>query len=393
MVTAILTTNITYADYIVGNSIGNLYNIPVYSVPEDPKGINSTISTLIQNNVTNVIVLGGPAVISNLLLQDLNESNISYVWIWGTTRYETSAYAALYFWNSTNNAIIITRDLVNSNVEGRDLTLVTEAEQYAENYDAPIFIVPNGVLPSETIYALEKLNVSNVYIFTAEYGDLGNITNQLNSLNISYNIYNGNILSCPSYTYVNITSNTSWDDIREILIGKIGNSCIIPVINNNANITTEKEDIKDQIMKYYESERENNLNTTFVLYNHLDRLISEEQILLLKIGIICEQLNNSIPVCNFLPQLNSTIQQMQNSTGIQNYIIIQNSIQGQDWELEKQLGEGQFIKVDEELNLSTELEKLKKGEDINNNITVEQKDNETSDNMNTDNNSNYYYYP
>ncbi|MFP3256571.1 MAG: hypothetical protein RXO36_02035 [Candidatus Nanopusillus acidilobi] len=345
MVTAILVTNITYADYLVANVVGHIYKLPVYTVYQDPIDINNTVQMLVNDNVTNVIIIGGPAVISNLLLQDLNQSNISYLWIWGTTRYDTSAYVALYFWNSSSGAVLITRDLVNEHVSPDRLQLVTEAVQYAENNDEPILIVPNGVLPESTLYALEKLNTTNVVIFTGASSSLGNITDQLSSLNISYEIYSNTQLPvpCQNYLYINITSNTSWEDIREIFTGEINGTCIVPmVVNNNVNITQEKEELKQEIENDYEMFRNETLNLTEIVEKRINRLLEHQLLLLDKFEVLCNYTNNQLPICNILPQLNQTLtltmQEVMNGN-ISALLDTQYLLENYNWEVIRNMGE------------------------------------------------------
>jgi hypothetical protein len=353
MVTALLVTNITYADYLVASVVGHIYKLPVYTVYQDPINISNTVQMLINNNVTNVIIIGGPAVISNLLLQNLNQSNISYLWIWGTRRYDTSAYVALYFWNSSNSAVLITRDLVNEYVSPDKLPLVTNAVQYAEENNVPILIVPNGVLPESTLYALKKLNVTKVFIFTGASPSLGNITDQLNSLNISYEIYSINRppLHCVGYIYVNITPNTSWHEIREIFIGKVKDICILPmVVNNNINITQEREKLKQEIEDDYKMYRKNALNLTEIVEKRINRLLEHQILLLDKFELLCNYTNTRLPVCNILPQLNQTltltIQEVMNGN-ISALINNQNKLENYNWEVIKNIGdynEREFVK-------------------------------------------------
>jgi hypothetical protein len=345
MVTAILVTNITYADYLVANVVGHIYKLPVYTVYQNPVDINNTVQMLVNDNVTNVIIIGGPAVISNLLLQDLNQSNISYLWIWGTTRYDTSAYVALYFWNSSSSAVLITRDLVNEHVSPDKLQLVTEAVQYAEDNDEPILIVPNGVLTESTLYALEKLNTTNVVIFTGASSSLGNITDQLSSLNISYEIYSSNQPSvpCQNYLYINITSNTSWEDIREIFTGEINGVCIVPmVVNNSVNITQEKEELKQEIENDYEMFRNETLNLTEIVEKRINRLLERQLLLLDKFEVLCNYTNNQLPICSILPQLNQTltltIQEVM-SGNITALLNTQYLLENYNWEVIRNMGE------------------------------------------------------
>ncbi len=353
MVTALLVTNITYADYLVASVVGHIYKLPVYTVYQDPVNISNTVQMLINDNVTNVIIIGGPAVISNLLLQNLNQSNISYLWIWGTRRYDTSAYVALYFWNSSNSAVLITRDLVNEHVSPDKLPLVTNAVQYAKENNVPILIVPNGVLPESTLYALKKLNVTKVVIFTGASPSLGNMTDQLNSLNISYEIYSINRppLHCVSYIYVNITPNTSWHEIREIFIGKIRDICILPiVVNNNVNITQEREKLKQEIENEYKMYRKNALNLTEIVEKRINRLLERQILLLEKFELLCNYTNNRLPVCNILSQLNQTltltIQEAMNGN-ISALLNTQNKLENYNWEIIRNIGdynEREFIK-------------------------------------------------
>jgi hypothetical protein len=345
MITALLVTNITYADYLVASVVGHIYKLPVYTVYQDPVNISNTVQMLINDNVTNVIIIGGPAVISNLLLQNLNQSNISYLWIWGTRRYDTSAYVALYFWNSSNSAVLITRDLVNEHISPDKLPLVTNAVQYAEENGVPILIVPNGVLPESTLYALKKLNTTNVVIFTGASSSLGNITAQLNSLNISYEIYSTNRppLYCVGHIYVNITPNTFWHEIREIFIGKVKDICIVPmVVNNNVNIAQEREKLKQEIENDYKMYRKNALNLTEIVEKRINRLLERQLLLLDKFELLCNYTNNQLPICNILPQLNQTLiltmQEVMNGN-ITALLDTQYLLENYNWKIIRNIGE------------------------------------------------------
>jgi len=210
----------------------------------------------------------------------------------------------------------------------------------------PILIVPNGVLPESTLYALKKLNVTKLVIFTGASPSLGNITDQLNSLNISYEIYSDNRppLHCVGYIYVNITPNTSWHEIREIFIEKIKDICIllIVVVNNNVNIIQEREKLKQEIENDYKMYRKNALNLTEIIEKRINRLLERQILLLDKFELLCNYTNNRLPVCNILPQLNQTltltIQEAMNRN-IFALINNQNKLENYNWEVIKNIGD------------------------------------------------------
>ncbi|MGC9079136.1 MAG: cell wall-binding repeat-containing protein [Nanopusillaceae archaeon] len=348
MVTAILTTNITYADFIVANVVGSIYGLPVYTVHQDPISINQTVSYLLQNNVTNVIIIGGPAVISTLLFDELNKTYISYKWIWGVRRYDTSAYVAMLFWNNSNYAVILTRDLVNENVKGKKIKLVTEAVQLAQNYSAPILIVPDGSLWNSTIRALTTLQVKEVFIFTGEEGSLGRIPDELRSLGINYTVYTLNDthkienMVCkylPKVIYVNISEDTDWFEIREVFVGKIGEKCILPQVQNGTvAIPFEKQKIKAEIEVEFKEKRKNEIKIEEVIESKAIRLLEVEQDVLERIRdlcargrgmLICAQVNKSIDIIN---QTYSKILSG-NFTDVNDIIELSNELEYEIWKI------------------------------------------------------------
>lgn len=181
----ILVTNETYADALVAGVPAYIVGIPMFYLEDN---LTELVNMLRSYGITTVIIIGGPAVVPTYIEDYLMNNGFTVIRIWGVTRYDTSAQVAEYFWNKTDEAVIITRDLVNEETNVDQLNLVLAAYRVAVEMKIPILIVPDGVIPESVIDALIHLGVKYVFIYTWEKGDLGNIPNQLESLNIKYSI-------------------------------------------------------------------------------------------------------------------------------------------------------------------------------------------------------------
>jgi len=252
--TVIATTNITFADTIVAKVVSEVYNIPQVIVGRDSIS-NDTLSLLQELNATNIIIIGGPAVVSYNVENELKSLGYNVTRIWGVTRFETSALVAKFFWSNASEAVILTGELTNEGNNFEKIALVRQAEDLAIEKGIPILIVPPGEGISDlankyVLDALIILGVKKVYIFST-LGNLSRLTDALSMLNISYEIVTSYQPENCTPIKIAVPVNASWEEIPQIFIYK---KCveIIPV---EPNVTLE------ELM---------NMNVSIVLLNSTD---------------------------------------------------------------------------------------------------------------------------
>lgn len=311
--TAILVTKETYADAAVAMTISSNYNVPVFFV--NPNNVSQNlIQELRQDNITNLIIIGGPVVISHNVSEELRSLGFNVTRIWGVTRYETSAYANLFFYNKSDYAVIVTRDIVGDHDNASEASELAVADEFAVKNHYPLFITPDGELSNSVSLALKELGVKHVYLFTLQESHLGQIPSQLSSLNISYNLYIGNSFEalnsiCGSnIRSIYVPGYVKWEDIRYTLfLGSIlnGTACIylIPVKNViEFNDTKYKLEYKDQ-----ENALHGLLRAEDVIKLHLDRLLGLEEEKLQEMNITCDAIGYNYPICQKLPEIEARI--------------------------------------------------------------------------------------
>jgi len=236
--TVIATTNITFADTILAKVVSEIYNIPQVIVGRDSVS-DETLSLLNELNATDIIIIGGPAVISYKVEEELKNLGYNVIRIWGVTRFETSAQVAKFFWSNASEAVILTGELTNEGNNFRKITLVRQAVDLAIEKDIPILIVPPGEgiedLEHKDVFdTLLALGVKKVYIFTT-VGNLSRLTDALNSLNISYEVVRYYYPRNCTPIKIAVPADALWNETPEVFIYK---KCVelVPV---EPNVTLE----------------------------------------------------------------------------------------------------------------------------------------------------------
>jgi len=236
--TVIATTNITFADTILAKVVSEIYNIPQVIVGRDSIS-NETLSLLKELHATDIIIIGGPAVVSYKVEDELKNLGYNVTRIWGVTRFETSALVAKFFWSNASEAVILTGELTNEGNNFRKITLVRQAEDLAIEKSIPILIVPPGegiedLQNKDVLDALISLGVRKVYIFST-IGNLSRLTSALNSLNISYEVVKYYQPRNCTPIRIAVPANALWNETPEVFIYK---KCVelVPV---EPNVTLE----------------------------------------------------------------------------------------------------------------------------------------------------------
>ncbi len=217
--TTLATTKITFADTILAKVVSEIYGYPIVQVDRNRLD-NETLQRFIDLNTTEVVIIGGPAVISPRVEEEL-EKYFNVTRIWGVTRYETSALVSEFFWDASDKAVIVTRDLVNERASIRDVSLVRDAVDEAVEEKIPILITPTGSLDENVAEALETLGVQEVDIFTKAQNPsaLSNLTKALSELGISYEIHNSYTPVCNNTVKIAVPENANWTFARDLLVG------------------------------------------------------------------------------------------------------------------------------------------------------------------------------
>lgn len=158
----ILCTDINYPDALVAATVANKIGAPVLltdknSIPDE------TMNNIENFNVETVYIIGGPAVVSERVENELKDMGYEVIRIWGMTRYGTSARVAEYFWADGSDKAVLVWDKVG-NPEGGNDELVVTAKDLAQSNDIPLLITSTGKLSSVVSDALSNLRVKEIFL-------------------------------------------------------------------------------------------------------------------------------------------------------------------------------------------------------------------------------------
>ncbi len=179
---AILTTTLTYPDTLVSSVVAAQNGLPILVTQRDSVS-TEVLNTLQQFNVIKIYIIGGPAVVSEKVEEDLTSMGYDVVRIWGMTRFGTACEVAKYFWpNGSEKAVIVWDQLDKPTQNLESAQLVAQAKEIAISEGVPLLLVPKSVMPPEVSDTLKFLNVTKVVII----GDVGQIVkDELSNLGIT----------------------------------------------------------------------------------------------------------------------------------------------------------------------------------------------------------------
>lgn len=362
--TGILVTHKTYADSLVAGVVSGVYKIPMFYLE---KNLTKLVDELKQNNITDIIIIGGPVVIPNYVEEYLKNNSFNVIRIWGVTRYETSAEVAKFFWNNSREAVIVTRELVNERANAKIMEYAQKAFEFASEKGIPIFITPPGMLDSYVASALVDLGVNKVYIFTLSKGYQGNLTSTLDKMNISYEVYEVekiNITSknCTKEITIRLPENVNWTEIEEPFVGY---RCIkIEFVNKSLNKTEIKERLNERIIEDAREYKGKMIKLPEILNKNLEKAIEKILEVKEKLNETCTK-NPKLDICskldNITAKLDEIINKLQNITNdtkaLKEVMEEYDDIQEVNWKIKN--ATGKFVEVKEPEKIVKDVNKRK----------------------------------
>jgi len=152
-----LVTDINTPDLFAATAAGSYEGIPVISLSNG--GLDENITAIIDEaGATEVILIGGPAVISEEVEDELETLGYDVTRLWGLERTHTALEVAKYFWHKADCAVL-TEDTKDPE---EDSSVQTEALNEATLNGCPLIPIPRGVVPAEVLEILRDLNIKQV---------------------------------------------------------------------------------------------------------------------------------------------------------------------------------------------------------------------------------------
>ncbi len=156
--TVILASTANYPDALVAGSAAAKIGSPVLLTDQDtlPQETRDALSTL---DPSEVVVVGGPAVVSDDVISALQEDH-NVTRLWGTTRYGTAVEVAEHFWVEGADEAV----LVQNSLQDQNGTVLAAARELAGDGESPVYLTPEGSIPAVVLSSLENLGVEEVTI-------------------------------------------------------------------------------------------------------------------------------------------------------------------------------------------------------------------------------------
>lgn len=156
--TVILASTENYPDALMAASAANKVGVPILLTEQDELP-EETREALQQLQPSEIVVVGGTAVVSDAVVSDLRQ-DYTVTRLWGTTRYGTAVEVAEHFWiEGADEAVLVQDDLDEGNGH-----LLAAAKELAREEDAPVYLTPEDSVPAIVQSSLQELDVQRVTI-------------------------------------------------------------------------------------------------------------------------------------------------------------------------------------------------------------------------------------
>lgn len=158
MDTVIITSTTNYPDAIIASTASEKLGLPLLLTDNNTIS-NETEQALTQLDPENVVVVGGPAVVSPDIEQQLT-TEYDVTRLWGLTQYGTAAEVAEYFWpEGADEAVLVQND--RNQTEHRSLL---KSSQLARQDGTPLYLAPSDQVSALTISSMRTLGVENATV-------------------------------------------------------------------------------------------------------------------------------------------------------------------------------------------------------------------------------------
>lgn len=230
--TAIVASSANYPDAFVGASASQKIGAPVLLTDKDNL-TDSTRNALENMGVDEVIILGGPEVISENVESEIDNLTNSTTRLWGVSQTGTSVEVSQYFWTESEQATIV--QYPPNSDEG--YKLLSAVKNKVQDEDQPVLISKSGTLSSSVLSEIDRLNVTEVEVYSTE---ATNVTEDLNELGAEAEINEGELNELAEEVEDReYTGNSS--NLVVVAASNFRESLSAPTSANGASVTVSSE--------------------------------------------------------------------------------------------------------------------------------------------------------
>ncbi|MFB6292028.1 MAG: cupredoxin domain-containing protein [Candidatus Nanohaloarchaea archaeon] len=175
--TVIMASSANYPDAMMASAPANKLGIPVLLTEKDELP-ESTSNALDDFQPDEVIMLGGPAVISNQVQEQVESRVNTTTRLWGTTQIGTSIEVSSYFWSEGSDEAVIVQYPLDSE---KGYSLLSAVKEEVQDEDEPILISKPGTLSAKVLGEVERLGATEVEVYSTR---AVNVTQDLEEIGV-----------------------------------------------------------------------------------------------------------------------------------------------------------------------------------------------------------------
>lgn len=174
--TAVVASSANYPDAMLGAPASDKIGAPILLTDKD--SLSDSTSNAIENlGVSEVVILGGPSVISKNVEAEINSQADSSTRLWGVSGIGTSVEVSQYFWTESDEATIVQYPLESENA----YQLLSAVKNEVQNEDEPVLISKPGTVSASTLSEVKRLGASEVEVYSTQ---AVNVTQDLEDIGV-----------------------------------------------------------------------------------------------------------------------------------------------------------------------------------------------------------------
>jgi hypothetical protein len=218
---------------MVGAAASDKIGAPVLVTDKDTLS-ESTSNALNNLGVSEVVILGGPSVISESVEAEIDAQVNTSTRLWGISQVGTSVKVSEYFWTESDEATIVQypEDSENS------YSLLSAVKAEVQNEDEPVLISKPGTISASTLSEVERLGASQVEVYSTE---ALNVTQDLQDIGVQEVNVNEGTLEEVTREAENKTETSNSSNLVVIAATNFRDSISAPNTANGASITVTSE--------------------------------------------------------------------------------------------------------------------------------------------------------
>jgi putative cell wall-binding protein len=226
--TAIVASTSNYPDALMGSAASDKIGAPVLLTQKDTLSA-STESTLSEMSVDEVVILGGPAVISESVEAEIDAEVNTTTRLWGVSQVGTSVQTSEYFWTESDEAAIVQypQDAENG------YKLLSAVKNEVHNEDEPILISKAGTISASVLSEINRLGATEVEVYSTE---AVNVSQDLEEIGVQEVTVNEGDIEEVTEEVENRTDSTNASNLVVVAAANFRQAISVPTSANGASV-------------------------------------------------------------------------------------------------------------------------------------------------------------